>query len=306
MSTLNPPTVPLPPSMQCPGCSYDLSGLGDASKCPECGKDIAPSVAAGRRCCKCAYELTGLPMSGSCPECGTPVEASLRGFVLEYAHPDYLKKLKSGLEYVLNGILCSVVLIVLAAAVPFLLASLRSPSMSAFQMISQGLQFLVTMIILFGYFKYTEPDPSYTGFEKPNSARTVLRIAIAVQAGCVAVQLLLTAVLLNTGGAGMTSLFSILLLGGLGLVSLAASATQYFAAIRYTRWLASRVPDDYVVRRTKTYMWLLPVLVTVGALVLIGPLIALIMYWNLLHRMRKHIKSILETGTPSAIPNRLG
>lgn len=33
----------------------------------------------------------------------------------------------------------------------------------------------------------------------------------------------------------------------------------------------------------------------------LGPLIALIIYWNLLDRMRKHLKSILATGRPAAV-----
>jgi hypothetical protein len=49
------------------------------------------------------------------------------------------------------------------------------------------------------------------------------------------------------------------------------------------------------------------VLATVGALLLLGPLVALVLYWNLLHRMRKHLKAIVETGEPAQLPTmRLG
>ena len=41
-------------------------------------------------------------------------------------------------------------------------------------------------------------------------------------------------------------------------------------------------------------MWLGPLLQTVGLLLIgLGPLIALVMYWNMLDVMRKHIKRIL-------------
>jgi hypothetical protein len=41
-------------------------------------------------------------------------------------------------------------------------------------------------------------------------------------------------------------------------------------------------------------------LYTVGALILIGPLIALVLYWNFLDRMRKHLKAIEAGGTHMA------
>lgn len=41
-------------------------------------------------------------------------------------------------------------------------------------------------------------------------------------------------------------------------------------------------------------MWLGPVLVTVGALVVIGPLVALILYYNLLNWVRIDLSGILK------------
>jgi hypothetical protein len=35
---------------------------------------------------------------------------------------------------------------------------------------------------------------------------------------------------------------------------------------------------------------------------IIGPLIALVMYWNLLDRFRKHTGSIIKNGMPAALP----
>jgi hypothetical protein len=76
--------------------------------------------------------------------------------------------------------------------------------------------------------------------------------------------------------------------------------------MRYTRWVAGRVPDAHMVGRTKTYMWLLPLLYTVGILIIVGPLIALVMYWNLLDRLRKHLTSIASTGQPAKLPKMAG
>jgi len=45
-------------------------------------------------------------------------------------------------------------------------------------------------------------------------------------------------------------------------------------------------------------------LFTIGAFfLLLGPLIALILYWNLLDRMRKHLIAIEKTGEPAQLPH---
>jgi hypothetical protein len=33
----------------------------------------------------------------------------------------------------------------------------------------------------------------------------------------------------------------------------------------------------------------------------LGPLVALVLYWNILDRFRKHVKSILTVGTPATL-----
>mgnify|MGYP003387908006 FL=1 len=80
-----------------------------------------------------------------------------------------------------------------------------------------------------------------------------------------------------------------------GVVSFIAWIVQFFAMMRYIRTMAERIPDAYLVTRSKRYMWLLPLLQTVGLLLVgLGPLFALVMYWNLLDRLRKHLKAILR------------
>jgi hypothetical protein len=79
----------------------------------------------------------------------------------------------------------------------------------------------------------------------------------------------------------------------MNLASLAASGLQFFASMIYLRWLAPRLPDDRVFKRAKMLMWLGPLLMTVGAFILIGPLVALVLYYNLLNWVRLDLKRIL-------------
>ncbi len=261
-------------------------------------------MTGGKSCYKCGYALAGLPLTGLCPECGTPVAESMRGVLLQFASPEYIRTVREGYAWVLNGILASIVIGVLVAGVGVAAAIARTTWLTGvgFTLASNGVTTLVGIAILYGYIKLTEPDPQFTGTEKPDSARNVVRIAAGAQ---VAISLAALMIVVINGGTPVSSFLS--LLGILNILltiaAMAAWAVQFFAMMRYVRWMARRVPDQYVVQRTEKYMWLLPVLTTVGVVLIgLGPLIALIMYWNLLDRMRKHLKSIEATGAPAALP----
>jgi hypothetical protein len=238
-----------------------------------------------------------------CPECGTTVEDSLRGLLLQYASAEYRGKLGRGLSFILNGILVQIVVSILG-----MISVFAFPGNSLVMLAVSVSALAVTAVLILGYWLFTEPDPGYTGIEKTNSARQIARIAVAVQAVIQVVQLVMTlaggAVATVSGtNAGFTLVSAVSAL--LSLAALAAWATQFFAVMLYTRWLGSRVPDGQIVSKAKTYMWLLPVLSTVGVVLLgLGPLIALVMYWNLLDRLRKHVKSIEANGVPASLPNR--
>jgi hypothetical protein len=48
------------------------------------------------RCARCGYVLRGLPVNGSCPECAEAIATSLRGSLLRFTDPDWLRSLARG------------------------------------------------------------------------------------------------------------------------------------------------------------------------------------------------------------------
>ncbi len=286
---------------RCTKCDYDLKGLPDDVPCPECGTMPSRVVHIPRYCISCGYMLIGLPIAGPCPECGTPVALSLREPWLASAGRAYLESLRKGFTMVLNGILWTVVL----GAAMILLSSLIAfgvlpVGMALVELAGTGFGLVISAMLYVGYWHATTPDPANVAEETPSSPRNVVRGTVLAQGALQVVQMVLQAFTL-TGGTGPSMLLDIAttVLGVLGLV---AWAVQYFAMMRYVRWLAGRVPDSFVIHRTKRYMWLLPVLTIVGAAcVFIGPLVALVLYWNLLNRFNKHVKSILTTGEPEPL-----
>lgn len=296
----------------CVKCSYNLKGLSASSACPECGAAVAasnppvddPGASAGvvesdRGCIQCSYNLKGLAKAGVCPECGRAVMDSLRGILLQFASREYVKKLDSGLALVLYGILLQIIVVVVGR---FVASGIGVPGVELLLAVATvG----VSLMILLGYFRYSEPDPGFVGTGVPDGSRRVLRVTVVVQA-CVSGIQLVFQVLLIGNIAMPLEILGLILLGSM-LISMAAWLAQFLAVMNYTAWIASRVPDQFIVNRSKTYRWLLPVIAIPGAVLLfLGPLIALVMYWNLLDRLRKHTKGILKDGQPAKLPKMVG
>lgn len=277
------------------------------------GNPITPTTVAGdapptadRYCIKCAYPLVGLAPDGQCPECGTSIELSLREPTLANADPAYLLTLRSGLSFVLNGIL---LLIVTTITFTVLALALTSTG-NAVTLVLEGALIIVSGIILFGYWKFTTPDPSQVALETTRSARATIRLVVAAQAVIAVAGFILELIgtSLSTppapGAPGPTLNLAEILSNVLMVIGVVFWVIQFFAVMRYTRWLATRVPDFLIVKRAKGYMWFLPLIYVLGAACVgLGPLFALILYWNLLDRLRKHVKSIIKDGVHAPLKN---
>lgn len=270
---------------------------------------IPPPVrgATDATCTRCGYNLRGLGASGKCPECGWAIEASLRGGLLRYAGPEYLSSLALGAKIVFilniaNAVLSSVVLFgTIAAVIAFSNAAQATAGTPAapvalFNLIEStatGFSVLATAVSLVGYWLLTTPDPALSQAEQPRAARRVVRAAVAAAAGIQALALVAAFLTPRLATGAMAPVnpgpaFQIVS-GGLGVLGTIAGAVQFFAMMLYARWLALRVPDPDMVQRTRTYMWLLPVLLTVGTCLLVGPIVAWILYLLLIWNLRKHI-----------------
>ena len=92
--------------LACRNCGRNLRAMLPEGPCPECGLSVAHSLAEtlddeGRvqvdvACLKCAYNLRSLRIDGKCPECGAPVAHSIRGDLLQFADPAWVKGLADG------------------------------------------------------------------------------------------------------------------------------------------------------------------------------------------------------------------
>lgn len=284
-------------------------------------------VRPGVFCIRCTYALDGLATDAACPECGTPVAETLRQNLISGADLGYLKRIRGGLSVLLNGICLWFVVVVglMAGNMAMQIGMMPTGSGGGFsfpawyfpaQVAGSVLTLGALLIVLWGYWRFSERDPGLVfdefGRRADPASRLVLRWATGVHAGAAVlstaagiVSLLWTSQMFSQMSQGqgapaippMGPLFWIsTILGWLsGLAVYAAFGTAFFSSMFYARALALRIPDMTIHAKAKSRMIACPIWATVGVLLIgIGPLIALVLYYNLFHKLRKRLSQIIE------------
>ena len=231
-------------------------------------------------CKSCGYDLTGLDPFGNCPECALAIERSLTDDRLANASPAYLARLHSGAFWIQTGIVVIILNIFVAMGIGMAAQMLGLSNLAATATVLLG-SLVASVMIAAGWWRFTEPDPSFTGRADASTARVWVRAATLGSLG---------ATLLNAGVQTFTAAPELVMFTT--IVYYVAFVIQYFASMVYLRWLTPRIPNWRAFRRSKTLMWLGPVLAIPGACVLVGPLVALVLYWNMLDWIRKDLKAI--------------
>lgn len=261
---------------------YDLEPEAEVSIPAQNGFVVERAI-----CKQCAYDLSGLNSEGLCPECGLPIERSLTEDLLEFSSPAYLASLHKGVVLILTAIIIKLILAV-GGIIIGVVMGINQVDPTLFQQLNYGFGFIASLMLALGWWLFSAPDPAYTGRLDGSKARQIVRITTVTVAG---ISLVLVPMQFVTINATTGPLLAVVVV--LGLISLIAWATGFFAAMLYIRWLAPRIPDERSFDRAKTLMWAGPLLFTVGSVCIgLGPLIALVLYWNMLDWIRKDLKTI--------------
>jgi hypothetical protein len=193
--------------LACCKCGRNLRGLLPTDECPQCGLSAAQSLettldAEGRvrvdvACLKCGYNLRSLALDGKCPECALPVARSVRGDLLEFADPTWVKRLASGATLLLAGGV-SAIPAILCGFLAGLLFDLQREGIGALfgagaLMIAVGGAVLVPLAALAGIEMLTALEPRIRFRREGLSARRVCRYGLAAGVALVAVGVLVVA-----------------------------------------------------------------------------------------------------------------
>jgi hypothetical protein len=248
-----------------------------------------------RWCLSCGYNLRGLDAAeGACPECGTPVWRSLQGNLLKFSSPDYLRALHLGVFIILVAILVRIGGMLVGGIGLAGLSAVTAQDgrwLGLVEAVNAAIglaDMALALALIWGWWLFSSPDPAVLGNETGDTPRRVLRAAAIV----------LGVTELVGGGAEIAGVGSIALspavqgtIAIFGIVALAAWIVKFFAAMLYLRWLAPRLPNRQVDERAKMLMWLGPLLLVFGCLV-IPYIVALVLYLNLLNWVRIDIGRI--------------
>jgi len=149
-----PPGTPLPPPIVV--LPIDENGIVNA--------DVT--------CRGCSYNVRGLHQGGKCPECGTPVGLSIRGNLLRYSDPAWVDKLSRGVDLILWGLLAAL----LASVAGMVLVIAMGPRRG--QILAHIIGVLASLIGFIGAWLLTTPDPGSSEQPQTVTAGKIVRFAL--------------------------------------------------------------------------------------------------------------------------------
>lgn len=235
--------------VSCVQCGYNLRGLQEFGRCPECNMEIAISYhsdflqVSDVACLQCGYNLRGLSPTGNCPECNTEISKSHNSNLLRFSSPDWLRKVKFGFDLVLIGILGSFVVGLIIGVV----GAAVSPGLLPVAALLVGVG--AYAIHLWAVFSITAPEPRDTFTESGSSWRNRTRLFALLGIASFAYNQGIQFIGFNLFFSGVG-----LLAGGVLGIGL------YYSGFTYVSQLAERIPNPKLVRSSGTLKWALIIL----------------------------------------------
>ncbi|MBX3387879.1 MAG: hypothetical protein KF691_00340 [Phycisphaeraceae bacterium] len=260
--------------------------------------DSGPTPIA--HCIHCSYELTGLAYSANCPECGSPVQDSLRGDLLVFRQPEYVLKLRRGAFLVETSINLTVgsLALMLVYVLTLAVAGMHNTWFFGAGIIVLTLVFLAGLVLFpIGWWLLSSPDPGRADIAGEQRARRLIRVTVAITVFSSLVsaanEMIFRGQLFSGSASSVFSQLLELIRTVMQFTTLAAWLVQFFSAMVYLRWLAKQIPNLRIYQRAGTLMWLGPLL-SLPYCLLIPPLIALVLYGNLLSWVKEALTQIAE------------
>lgn len=290
-----------------------------------------PLVAPDILCRSCSYALQGIATATACPECGTPVTNSLRGDILEFSSPQYVRGLWLGALLVeLSTILSILGILALIPMVALATSRVGGGTISVirvqrtFDVLSELSGFISAAIGLYGWWLLTQRDQGHALGVKDVAARKTLRALVVARAVRAVLGLIVTfvPVLANSPFSAFTLSINVnpgnlpqtiqnptwWLAVGLRLGFLVALLVQFFVSLRFLHALASRIPSTRLAKHARRAGWLVPLGCTVGLVPCLIGFPAAIAYcvW-IMDLTRRNLRDVLrrQIALASSPPDRL-
>jgi hypothetical protein len=246
-------------------------------------------------CRSCGFNLRGLAPDGRCPECGAPVARSIYGDHLVYSDPSYLDGLRLGIVCIIVSAIIQCALIITGIAVGVVIvigvANDWLTLTSTPPWLAVGPDYLmlpIVMLALYGWWRFSEPDPTIQSGDRGDLPRRVVRVTTAILVVATFLAVAMKSMAFSNPGIQPFA-------DGMEAIHGLTFITQFFASLLYIMWLAPRIPSPAIRKRARMYLWLLPVVFLGGCILLfIGPIVATVLYFLLLNSVRLALRTIRE------------
>lgn len=196
-------------------------------------------------CRQCGYNVRGLAPGGVCPECGRRVALSLRGDLLRYSQPRWVRKLQRGVEL----LLLDVGLAMLAGGIGRVVGLTAWGKGNAL-LLTQMLHLAAAFLGFVGSWWLTEPDPGGVGEDDYGRIRKLIRVTLLLGAAQSVYNLIITR-------AGATQPWALMSIQVINFALQIAAIVGLLATLQYLRRLSMRIPDLDIAGRARFLMYAL-------------------------------------------------
>ena len=279
--------------LTCTTCNYNLTGLDLAGNCPECGDLILQT------CFWCDYDLTNTDPNSNCPECGVPATASIGHGILAPVPIETLRTVHTGMRMA-----TTLVLVYIVTAITFTITAVWATSSltnaQTYWVVVAGptINNLILLAITLGWWKISTPLPNIPSLVEAIDRRTFLKVMIFVFAAITGVSMIMSYIPTDYDPMAKTTTLDVIN-GIIGLIAIIIMLLFFIAQVRYIGWIAKLVRNKKMEKRAKHLVWSGPIISIVGTFLLfLGPLIILILYWNMIEYTRRDLKKIIKAAEP--------
>ncbi|TVQ79630.1 MAG: hypothetical protein EA380_04255 [Phycisphaeraceae bacterium] len=266
-------------------------------------------------CINCKYPLHAPPEQTRCPECGTPIlDPNLDSpEFLRFADTDYLRTLRTGIRIALVGYTIEVLrsFYTFAAGIYGLILGFqigRNPGhtpptptpqpLTIVDFITFSVAVLLMLLLLAGWWKLTTPEPTPPDIASKPDHRAPARVWMLIYAVAWIGTSIFTMLYMTTITSTPTPSQMLIIMLPEFLV-LGIAIPMYIYIMLYMKWIAMRLPDRSAYSLARPLVWAAPLLATVGACILVGPLATVILTVYLLFKLHKGISALVEARDPS-------
>lgn len=220
---------------------------GQTMRVPPSYTDAAGMIDRDLTCRRCGYNLRGLREEGRCPECGSAVGLSTRGDLLQFADPNWVSNLARGGRLVMRGLTIAILAILVSvcggAAFGAATAGAEPAVFSVVVLLMQLVVIGAMLAAYYGIWLITSPDPSRIGADVSITTRQLARIGILAWLLSTALEIIESE---GTWSPTVVSVFQVL-----NVLCSLMFLVGWLAYLRYAGVLAGRIPDELLVQRAR-------------------------------------------------------